>query len=65
MRSHAFGCGCFLKVYVCPQHISMADAQIRVELEGLRDQLQLAILDRVGSVSAPEAGGPNGEYQSK
>ncbi len=51
MKTQSWGCGCFLKVYVCPAHIGEAEAQIRVELEGLRDQLLLPILDSVGSVS--------------
>ena len=28
MKTEAFGCGCFVKVYVCPEHIGEAGREL-------------------------------------
>jgi len=28
MKTEAFGCGCFVKVYVCPEHLGVAGRQL-------------------------------------
>ncbi len=43
----AHPCGCFVKVYVCPEHLEVAAAELR----DLTSQLNLAILDTMVSVS--------------
>ncbi len=57
MKTQAWPCGCFVKVYVCPQCVKVASKRIRV----LRGQLELGILDTEVSVSATEDGGRNGD----
>jgi len=47
-KQDSWPCGCFRKVYVCPEHLLVFEA----ELEGLTGQLELPILDSVVSVSA-------------
>ena len=51
-RDEEFPCGCFLKVYVCPQHMDVAVE----ELTELTNQLQLNILDSMVSVSGSVEG---------
>ncbi len=45
---HSHACGCFVKVYVCPEHLSVAGRELR----DLTSQLNLCILDTDVSVSA-------------
>ncbi len=47
-RTGSHPCGCFVKVYVCPEHLQVAGRELRE----LTSQLELCILDNVGSVSA-------------
>ena len=41
MKTEAWGCGCFLKVYVCPEHLRSANLSMIETLEGQLDQLEL------------------------
>ena len=41
MKTSAWGCGCFLKVYVCPTHLEHANIEMIETLEGRLDQLEL------------------------
>ena len=41
MKTEAWGCGCFLKVYVCPTHLEQANISMIETLEGQLDQLEL------------------------
>ncbi len=43
----AHPCGCFVKVYVCPEHLAVAARELR----DLTSQLNLCILDTMVSVS--------------
>jgi len=63
VRTEAFGCGCFVKVYVCPQHLNVGAVELSDRVQALRDQLQLGILDNEVSVSALVEGEANGEHQ--
>jgi len=40
MRTEAFGCGCFIKLYVCPQHVLEGAKDIEVRLGQLALDLQ-------------------------
>ncbi len=57
MRTQSFSCGCFIKVHVCESCLGLAGTQLQTELEALRDQLDLGILDTRVSVSALEGMG--------
>ena len=52
MKSSAWGCGCFLKVYVCPTHLHEANLEMIETLEGQLDQLEL----HLGTEVAHESG---------
>ena len=56
-KHDSWACGCFRKVYVCPEHLQVFE----LELKGLTGQLDLAILDSKVSVSDLEDGGGNGK----
>ncbi len=47
-----WSCGCFRKVYVCPEHL----LAFEMELEALTDQRELGRLDSVVSVSVEGEG---------
>ncbi len=55
MKTHSWGCGCFLKVYVCPEHLEVASEELR----DLTSQLHLGILDSTVSVSGKGEGEEN------
>jgi len=57
VRTQAFSCGCFVKVHVCESCFGLAGTQLQIEIEGLRDQLDLGILDTRVSVSAMDGTG--------
>ncbi len=48
----AHPCGCFVKVYVCPEHLQVAGRELR----DLTSQLNLGILDTMVSVSGSVEG---------
>ena len=54
MKTQSFGCGCFLKVYVCPGHLAVASEELEDKMQALTRQLHLGILDTEVSVSALE-----------
>jgi len=60
MRNQTWTCGCFVKVYVCPEHVKKAEKHIR----GLRGQLDLGILDTMVSVSDSGDRGTDGKYKA-
>ncbi len=43
MKTSSWGCGCFLKVYVCPEHLDRAGKQLELQAEAMRDQLDLGL----------------------
>ena len=43
MKSAAWGCGCFLKVFVCPKHMDAAAEQLQSQVQLMRDQLDLGL----------------------
>ena len=54
MKTESFGCGCFIKVYVCPGHLAVAKEELDEKMQVLTRQLHFTILDSKGSVSALE-----------
>jgi len=52
LSESAHPCGCFVKVYVCSEHLDVAGRELR----DLTSQLNLAILDTMVSVSATVEG---------
>ena len=53
MKSESWGCGCWLKVYVCPEHLEVAREELRVAVVAQSLQYEL----REGR-EAGEAGDP-------
>ena len=55
-ETERWSCGCFIDVYVCPEHLARAG---RI-LGGLTQEDQYGMFDSVGSVSALESEAVNG-----
>jgi len=53
-----------VKVYVCPQHLSVAGVELSRRTKVLTDQLNLFILDTKVSVSDSGDRGTDGEYKA-
>jgi len=64
VKTLAKGCGCFMKVYVCPGCLVLAGHDLEAAMRLLTEQLQLGILDTRVSVSANGKRETNGEYSS-
>ncbi len=44
VKEHSWECSCFIKVYVCPGHVSAAGRSLDAAMGALTEQLNLAIL---------------------
>ena len=60
MKTSAWGCGCFVKVYVCSMHLSDVRTEMMEMLEETLDQLELQLGTKVAH-EVHEDGDADGE----